>query len=114
MSKYKNLRFFKGKSPFLIDLKSDTYVYHPSRGYFLVFVVSTGTGEMKIIPLTVLKSLFGGGPEMEKLIIHLFVCRNYRCLLVGISLAVAGGILQGMIRNPLASPDVLGITGEQL
>lgn len=26
-------------------------------------------------------------------------------------LAVAGGILQGMIRNPLASPDILGITG---
>jgi iron complex transport system permease protein len=27
------------------------------------------------------------------------------------SLAVAGAILQGMIRNPLASPDILGITG---
>ncbi|GJM75149.1 hypothetical protein HMSSN036_73650 [Paenibacillus macerans] len=31
-------------------------------------------------------------------------------VLVGASLAVAGAILQGVIRNPLASPDVAGIT----
>jgi len=27
------------------------------------------------------------------------------------ALAVAGGILQGIIKNPLASPDIIGITG---
>ncbi|MDR5867381.1 FecCD family ABC transporter permease [Halomonas koreensis] len=31
--------------------------------------------------------------------------------LVGAALAVAGAILQGIVRNPLASPDVIGITG---
>lgn len=31
-------------------------------------------------------------------------------VLVGAALAVAGAILQGMVRNPLASPDVIGIT----
>jgi iron complex transport system permease protein len=67
---------------------------------------------MKINPLTVVSVLFGGGPEMEKLIITSFrLPRIIVALMVGISLAVAGGILQGMIRNPLASPDVLGITG---
>lgn len=67
---------------------------------------------MKIKPLTVIKVLLGGGPEMEKLIITSFrLPRIIVALLVGMSLAVAGGILQGMIRNPLASPDVLGITG---
>ncbi|HRF99172.1 MAG TPA: iron chelate uptake ABC transporter family permease subunit, partial [Aggregatilineales bacterium] len=30
-------------------------------------------------------------------------------VLVGASLAVAGGIMQGLTRNPLASPDILGI-----
>ncbi|GAA5172501.1 FecCD family ABC transporter permease [Modicisalibacter zincidurans] len=30
--------------------------------------------------------------------------------LVGAALAVAGAILQGIVRNPLASPDVIGIT----
>jgi iron complex transport system permease protein len=49
---------------------------------------------------------------MEKLIITSFrLPRIIVALMVGISLAIAGGILQGMIRNPLASPDVLGITG---
>ena len=70
---------------------------------------------MKISPLTVVKVFFGGGPEMESLIIKSFrLPRIIVALMVGISLAVAGGILQGMIRNPLASPDVLGITGERL
>lgn len=32
-------------------------------------------------------------------------------VLVGAALAVAGLILQGVVRNPLASPDVVGITG---
>ena len=67
---------------------------------------------MKISPLTVLQVFFGGGTEMEQLVVTvLSFTKNYYCLMVGISLAVAGGILQGMIRNPLASPDILGITG---
>ncbi len=32
-------------------------------------------------------------------------------MIVGASLAVAGLIVQGIIRNPLASPDVIGVTG---
>ncbi|MCK9906761.1 iron chelate uptake ABC transporter family permease subunit, partial [Frankia sp. Cpl3] len=32
-------------------------------------------------------------------------------ILVGAALAVSGAILQGIIRNPLAAPDILGITG---
>ncbi|MFP3489007.1 iron chelate uptake ABC transporter family permease subunit, partial [Staphylococcus sp. SIMBA_130] len=31
-------------------------------------------------------------------------------ILAGAALAVSGAILQGMIRNPLASPDILSIT----
>ena len=55
---------------------------------------------------------FGGGTEMEQLVVTSFrLPRIIVALMVGISLAVAGGILQGIIRNPLASPDILGITG---
>ncbi|WP_040203963.1 FecCD family ABC transporter permease [Neobacillus jeddahensis] len=112
MSKYQNIRFFKGKLSFLIDRKA-TFIFTLLFVItFLVFVISAGIGDMKINPLTVIKVLFGGGPEMEKLVITTFrLPRIIVALVVGISLAVAGGILQGMIRNPLASPDVLGITG---
>jgi iron complex transport system permease protein len=112
MSKYKNIRLFKGKFSFLMDRKAASVFMILTIISFLVFVISTGTGEMKISPLTVLKVLVGSGPDMETLIITSFrLPRIIIALLVGISLAVAGGILQGMIRNPLASPDILGITG---
>lgn len=112
MSKYKNFRLFNGRLSFLMDRKATVTFTILLIVAFLVFVVSTGSGEMKINPLTVVSVLFGGGPEMEKLIITSFrLPRIIVSLMVGISLSVAGGILQGMIRNPLASPDVLGITG---
>ncbi|MEH7418919.1 iron ABC transporter permease [Neobacillus drentensis] len=112
MSKYKNFRPLKGKMSFLIDRKAALLLLILLLVTFIVLVISTGIGDMKINPLTVVKVLFGGGPEMEKLIITSFrLPRIIVALMVGMSLAVAGGILQGMIRNPLASPDVLGITG---
>ncbi|PLS02628.1 FecCD family ABC transporter permease [Neobacillus cucumis] len=112
MSNYKIFRPLKGKISFLIDRKAALVFLILLFITFIVFVFSTGTGDMKINPLTVVKVLFGGGPEMEKLIITSFrLPRIIVALLVGISLASAGAILQGMIRNPLASPDVLGITG---
>ncbi|MBT2738161.1 iron ABC transporter permease [Bacillus sp. ISL-7] len=112
MRKYKNFRLFNGRLSFLVDRKASlTFTILLVVACF-VFVISTGSGEMKINPLTVIKVLFGSGPEMETLIITSFrLPRIIVALMVGISLAMAGGILQGMIRNPLASPDVLGITG---
>jgi iron complex transport system permease protein len=112
MSQYRNIRVGNGKISFLMDRKSALVLSFLALVAFIVFVISTGMGEMKISPITVVKVLFGGGPEMEKLVIQSFrLPRIIIALLVGISLAVAGGILQGMIRNPLASPDILGITG---
>lgn len=37
--------------------------------------------------------------------------RIVAAILIGAALAVAGALLQGVIRNPLASPDLLGVTG---
>jgi iron complex transport system permease protein len=112
MSKYKDFRLFNGKLSLLVDRKAARIFMILAIITFAVFVISAGLGEMKIDPLTVVKVLFGSGPEMETLVITSFrLPRIIVALMVGISLAVAGGILQGMIRNPLASPDVLGITG---
>ncbi|WP_147534535.1 FecCD family ABC transporter permease [Bacillus marasmi] len=112
MNKYKNFRPINGKFSVLIDRKAAFIIFFLTIIVFAVFVVSTGSGEMKVNPLTVMKVLFGAGPEMETLVITSFrLPRIIVALAVGISLAVAGGILQGMVRNPLASPDVLGITG---
>ncbi|OIK09962.1 iron ABC transporter permease [Bacillus sp. MUM 13] len=112
MNKYKNFRAFNGRVSILIDRKAAFVIICLLIAASAVFVVSTGLGELKIDPITVIKVLFGAGSDMETLIVTSFrLPRIIIALLVGISLAVAGGILQGMIRNPLASPDVLGITG---
>jgi iron complex transport system permease protein len=112
MSKYKGLRILKGKISFLIDKKALLVFSTLLLLAFFVFVLSTGLGEMKISPINVLKVFFGAGTDMDRLVVQSFrLPRIIVALMVGMSLAVAGGILQGLIRNPLASPDILGITG---
>ncbi|MGG1639478.1 FecCD family ABC transporter permease [Paenibacillus sp. NRS-1760] len=57
-------------------------------------------------------SLLGKNKEGSDLIIMQFrMPRIVAAVLVGAALAVAGAVLQGVIRNPLASPDLLGVTG---
>ena len=112
MSPYKSVRWFKGKISFLLDKQAAKVFILMAIATALVFIVSTGIGDMNISPLSVIQVFFGGGTEMEQLVITSFrLPRIIIGLMVGISLAIAGGILQGMIRNPLASPDMLGITG---
>jgi iron complex transport system permease protein len=112
MSQYKSLRMLKGKISFLIDKKAMTIFMGLLLAAFAVFVLSTGLGDMAISPWNVIQVFFGGGSEMERLVIQSFrLPRIIVALMVGIGLAVAGGLLQGMIRNPLASPDIIGITG---
>ena len=36
--------------------------------------------------------------------------RIFMALFAGMALAVAGAVLQGIIKNPLASPDIIGIS----
>lgn len=82
---------------------------------FAVGVVSAGLGEIRISPLAVLRTLAGvGGDDAALVSMVLYKLRLPRillALLVGACLAAAGAIVQGMIRNPLASPDLLGMTG---
>lgn len=67
---------------------------------------------MYISPLDVLKALFGVGNEMQTTVITSFrLPRIVVAMMVGMALAVAGGILQGIIRNPLGSPEIIGLTG---
>jgi iron complex transport system permease protein len=111
MKKYTSLRIGKSIS-FLVDKKAITISLILLAISVAIFLVSAGSGEMYISPLEVAKTLFGNGSDMNEVVIYTFrLPRILVALLAGMSLAAAGAILQGMIRNPLASPDVLGITG---
>jgi iron complex transport system permease protein len=77
----------------------------------VVLLLSTALGDMRISPIDVIRTLFGSGTAEQGLVIHtLRLPRIIAAFLIGASLAVAGAILQGIIRNPLAAPDIIGIT----
>lgn len=76
------------------------------------FVLAIGIGSTAIHPVDTVKTLLGQGTVQHMMVIEtLRLPRVIIALLVGAALAVSGAILQGVIRNPLASPDILGITG---
>ncbi|OLF53849.1 FecCD family ABC transporter permease [Pseudomonas chlororaphis] len=77
----------------------------------LVMLGALSLGTLNLSPLTVLELLWhGGDPRLLLIVEQLRLPRLALAALVGAALAVSGLILQSIIRNPLASPDLLGIT----
>ena len=50
------------------------------------------------------------GP-LKEIVLYLRLPRTVCAIIVGAALGVAGALLQGALGNPLASPDVIGVTG---
>ncbi|WP_339168623.1 iron ABC transporter permease [Paenibacillus sp. FSL R5-0341] len=80
--------------------------------FLVAGVVGTSVGSDFISPLDVLRTIFGvNAGEHDFVVLTLRLPRVLLSLLVGAALGMSGALLQGIIRNPLASPDVIGITG---
>jgi len=80
-------------------------------GLALAFAWSVGTGDYTIPIPDVVAVLTGGGDSASQFVIQeLRLPRAVVGLVVGASLGIAGALFQTFARNPLASPDVLGIT----
>ena len=76
-----------------------------------VMILSAGSGEFPLTPVEVVSALFGFGEEFNRTILVDFrLPRIILALFVGMALAVSGAILQGITKNPLASPDLIGVT----
>ncbi|MFJ9102982.1 FecCD family ABC transporter permease [Streptomyces sp. NPDC102405] len=74
-------------------------------------VVLIGTGDFPIPAGDVLKTLLGNGNAGQEFIINeLRLPRVLVGLLVGASLGLGGALFQAISRNPLGSPDVLGLS----
>jgi iron complex transport system permease protein len=77
----------------------------------LVGAISVGRGDYAISVGDVLRVLAGGGSRGETFVVTQLRLPRVLCgALVGAALGVAGAITQGVARNPLTSPDVLGVT----
>src|SRR5260370_23670420 len=75
----------------------------------LLALASLGIGPVRLSPLTVIDALFGGGSEVQQVIVR--EIRLPRVILgfaIGAILGLSGAALQGLLRNPLASPSLFG------
>lgn len=78
---------------------------------FLVFCLSIGVGDFPIGLPQVVATLFGRGEQVDQFVImDLRMPRALAGVVVGFALGISGAITQSVARNPLASPDILGIT----
>ncbi len=84
-------------------------------GCFLLVIISLiyglATGSVTLTVSEVLNGIFGEEGTIEHQIVwNLRLPRLLTGLLVGMCLAVSGGILQGIMRNPLADPGIIGVS----
>ncbi|GIF96323.1 ABC transporter permease [Catellatospora citrea] len=76
-----------------------------------IAVVNLSSGDFPIPVGDVLRSLIGQGDPGTDFIVHeLRLPRALVALLVGAALGASGAVFQGLTRNPLGSPDFVGMT----
>jgi len=77
-----------------------------------VMVINIGVGEYPIAPLDVIKTVLRlptDNADYDFIVNTLRLPRMLVAALVGLALGISGTILQGLTRNPLAAPGILGI-----
>lgn len=73
-------------------------------------VLALGLGAVKTPAADVLQVLLGRGDDLTRqLVLELRAPRILTALLTGAMFAASGAMMQGVIRNPLASPDIIGV-----
>lgn len=79
----------------------------------VVLIAHVGYGEYPIAPIDVIKTVLGIATDNADYGFVVNTLRLPRALvawLVGAALAVSGAILQGLTRNPLADPGIVGVS----
>ncbi|GAA3395036.1 FecCD family ABC transporter permease [Cryptosporangium minutisporangium] len=78
---------------------------------FATAVLSLGTGDVVLSPGEVLAALVGRGSTIAELVVlDLRLPRVLLALTIGAALGLSGAIFQALTRNPLGSPDIIGLT----
>lgn len=77
-----------------------------------LFVLALLLGAAGLTPAEVWSAFTGTASRSVRFVVlELRLPRALAAVLVGVCLGTAGAIFQSVLRNPLASPDVLGVTG---
>jgi iron complex transport system permease protein len=75
----------------------------------VLFVASLAVGPVLLSPETVAAGLFGHGSAAADIIVReIRLPRAILAVMIGGALGLSGAALQGLLRNPLAAPDLFG------
>ncbi|MEE1938295.1 iron chelate uptake ABC transporter family permease subunit [Streptomyces sp. TRM 70361] len=100
----------RGRASFLVHRRTLAVTAALAAALAAAAVAALSLGETATAPAEVVKVLLGQ-PSPEELVVGtLRLPRMVVGLLVGAALAVAGGLIQTVARNPLASPEIIGVT----
>ncbi len=93
------------------NLRATIYVAATAALIMLV-VVALAVGRYPVTVGQLLSLLGGNGVDanVQSVVFQIRVPRVFAALLIGAALAAAGSAYQGMFRNPLVSPDILGVS----
>ncbi|SMO32230.1 FecCD family ABC transporter permease [Melghirimyces algeriensis] len=112
MDKYVTLRSKTGSFSFQVEKRAALILGGLFLCSLLLFVICTSLGSSYIPPLAVVQQFLGIGEKEYEFILHVLrLPRVTMAYFVGAALGVSGLILQRVIRNPLGSPDIVGVTG---
>ena len=82
-----------------------------------LFFVSFMLGRYPVAPIDVVKTILSPifpqlavSPEINSIVFTIRLPRIIAALLVGAALSIAGASFQGIFKNPLVSPDLLGVS----
>lgn len=76
----------------------------------LLALLSLAVGARSIVPATVVDALINFDPgNGDHAVVHARMVRTAAGLIVGLALGLAGTSMQGVARNPLADPGILGV-----
>src|SRR5258707_15377742 len=75
----------------------------------LLLLISLGIGPVRLSPVSVIDALFGGGSDVQQVSVReIRLPRTILGFAIGAILGLSGAALQGLLRNPLASPSLFG------
>ncbi|MGV9799647.1 FecCD family ABC transporter permease [Mycobacterium sp. NPDC003449] len=76
----------------------------------VIAVLAIGIGKYSIAPFDVLRVLVGANSSFDRVVVLQWrMPRMVMALLIGAALGVSGAIFQALTRNPLGSPDIIGV-----
>jgi iron complex transport system permease protein len=95
-------------------MRGSTALPYASAAALLLVLIALAfsVGRYPVSPHEVVSALMGNmaGSSIETVVLQVRGPRVLTALLVGAALAAAGTAYQGMFRNPLVSPDILGVS----